>query len=48
MALRELPVDPCLGHEIDVALIYIRVLVNNRDRINYRIVVELRFIVVHI
>ncbi len=46
--MNDLPSDVCLWYIVDAALIDIRVLVDYGDGVVYRVVVQLRFIVLHV
>ena len=46
--MHDLPSDVCLRHIVDAALINIWVLVDYRDGVVYWVIVQLRFIVLHV
>ena len=46
--MHDLPSDVCLWHIVDAALINIRILVDYGDWVVYWVIVQLRFIVLHV
>ena len=46
--MHDLPPDVCLWHIVDAALINIGVLVDYGDGVVYWVIVQLRFIILHV